>query len=88
MIELFDLLVILKENEMAVRGKMYPDQHHAQPWCRDEQLIGAPIIYIHFNLFAHFSLSVPIEMKEISFIIDALQMQTSLWRNIDKLRER
>lgn len=66
---------------------MYPDQHNAPSPYHDEQLIWAPIIYIHFNLFARFSLSVSIEMKEISFIIDELEMQTSLWRNIDKLRE-
>jgi hypothetical protein len=50
---------------------MQRDQHNAQPLCCDEQqYIWAFNIYIHFNLFAHFSLSVPVEMKEISFIID------------------
>lgn len=50
---------------------MYPDQQNAQPPCHDEQqYIWASNNYIHSNLFAHFSLSAPIEMKEISFIID------------------
>jgi hypothetical protein len=50
---------------------MCPDQHNAQPLDRDEQqCIWAFNIYICSNLFTHFSPSVPVEMKEISFIID------------------
>lgn len=71
MVELFDLFIILKETALALWNVEYIQINTMPgPCTMMKSNIWACNIYIPFNLFAHFSLSVPMEMKEISFIIN------------------
>lgn len=47
--------------------------------------IWASNICIHFNLFVHFSLSVPIEMKEISSLLITFKFRQA-WGGMDSDR--
>lgn len=70
-VELNDLFIFLKETEMTVTScRIYAGLHNARSLLHSEQwYILASNIYVHFNLYSHFSSAVPLVMIEISFII-------------------
>lgn len=70
-VELCELFIILKETEMTVTSwRIYAGLHNAQSLLHSEQwYILASNIYIHFNLYSHFSSAVPLMMIKINFIM-------------------
>lgn len=56
-------------NDFVTSYRIYAGLHSAQSLLHSEQwYILASNIYVHFNLYSHFSSAVPLVMAEISFI--------------------
>lgn len=56
-------------NDFVTSYRIYAGLHSAQSLLHSEQWYILPSnIYVHFNLYSHFSSAVPLVMVEISFI--------------------